>query len=147
LQGFINAAFNRWNNSVWVVGTSNGSVSAVTAAGFLPALAGLRGVVLTSTVTNLAPAIQPTFNLFASRITVPTLVAWHQDDHCSFSPPAGSAALFTQIPSADKASRAFEHGHSVATDPCGAFSEHGYAGIEEEVVKKIAEFILRNEPE
>jgi len=33
----------------------------------------------------------------------------------------------------------------VATDPCGAFSEHGYAGIEEEVVKKIAHFILRNE--
>jgi hypothetical protein len=29
----------------------------------------------------------------------------------------------------------------VATDPCGAFSEHGYAGIEEEVVKAIAEFV------
>ena len=31
--------------------------------------------------------------------------------------------------------------HSVATDPCGAFSEHGYAGIETEVVKGIAHFI------
>ena len=57
------------------------------------------------------------------------------------SPPAGSAALFTAIPSANKASQAFEHGHSVATDPCGAFSEHGYAGIEEKVVKEIAEFV------
>jgi pimeloyl-ACP methyl ester carboxylesterase len=145
LQGFINAAINRWGKPVWMVGTSNGSISAVTAGGFLPALAGLRGVVLTSPVTDLTPGTQPTFNLFASRITVPTLVVWHQDDHCSFSPPAGSAALFTQIPSADKASRTFEHGHSVATDPCGAFSEHGYAGIEEEVVKKIAEFIRRDE--
>jgi pimeloyl-ACP methyl ester carboxylesterase len=145
LQGFINAAFNRWGKPVWVVGTSNGSISTVTAAGFLPALAGLRGVVLTSPVTNLTLGTQPTFNLYALRITVPTLVVWHQDDHCSFSPPAGSAALFLQIPSADKASRTFEHGHSVATDPCGAFSEHGYAGIEEEVVKKIAEFVLRNE--
>jgi pimeloyl-ACP methyl ester carboxylesterase len=144
LQGFINAAFNRWGKPVWVVGTSNGSISTVTAAGFLPALAGLRGVVLTSPVTNLTLGTQPTFNLYALRITVPTLVVWHQDDHCSFSPPAGAAALFTQIPSTDKASRAFEHGHSVATDPCGAFSEHGYAGIEEEVVKKIAEFILRD---
>src|SRR6266436_6292764 len=95
LQGFINAALNRWGKPVWVVGTSNGSVSAVTAAGFLPALAGLRGVVLTSTVTNLSanPANQTTFNLYVSRITVPTLVVWHQDDHCTFSPPAGSAAL------------------------------------------------------
>ncbi len=145
LQGFINAALNRWGKPVWVVGTSNGSISTVTAGGFQPALAGLRGVVITSPVTNLSLANQPTFNLYASRITVPALVVWHQEDHCSLSPPAGSATLFGLIPSAGKASRAFEHGHSVATDPCGAFSEHGYAGIEEEVVKKIAEFIRGKE--
>jgi hypothetical protein len=144
LQGFINAAFNRWGKPVWVVGTSDGSISTVTAGGFRPALAGLRGVVITSPVTQLALADQPTFSLYASRITLPALVVWHQDDHCSVSPPAGSAALFAAIPSTDKASRTFEHGHSVATDPCGAFSEHGYAGLEEEVVEKIAEFIRRS---
>jgi hypothetical protein len=141
LQGFINAALTRWGQPVWVVGTSNGSISTVTAAGFQPALSGLRGVVATSPVTNLNPASQPTFNLFASRITVPTQVVWHEDDHCTFSPPAGSAALFALIPSADKESRTFAGGHSVATDPCGAFSEHGYAGIEEKVVERIAHFI------
>jgi hypothetical protein len=145
LQGFINAAITRWGKPVWVVGTSNGSISAVTAGGFQPALAGLRGVVLTSPVTVLPFANQATFNLYASRITLPALVAWHRDDHCSSSPPAGSAILFTVIPSAGKAQRAFEHGHSVATDPCGGFSEHGYAGIEEEVVEKIAEFIRGGE--
>jgi hypothetical protein len=36
------------------------------------------GVVMTSTVTNLSLANQPTFNLYASRITLPTLVVWHQ---------------------------------------------------------------------
>src|SRR5215475_9576861 len=141
LQGFINAATNRWGKPVWVVGTSNGSISTVTAAGFQPALTGLKGVVLTSPVTNLNPANQPTFTQYASRITVPTLVAWHEDDHCTFSPPAGSASLFALIPSANKEKRTFERGHSVATDPCGAFSEHGYAGIEEKVVKQIADFI------
>jgi pimeloyl-ACP methyl ester carboxylesterase len=141
LQGFINAAFNRWGKPVWVVGTSDGSISTVTAGGFQPALAGLRGVVITSPVTVLPFASQPTFNLYASRITLPVLVLWHQDDHCSLSPPAGSAALFAVIPSHGKASASFEHGHSVATDPCGAFSEHGYAGIEKEVVEKIADFI------
>src|SRR5215510_9778149 len=141
LQGFINAAINRWGQPVWVVGTSNGSISTVTAAGFQPALTGLSGVVLTSSVTVLNAGTQPTFNLYVSRITVPTQVVWHQDDHCVSSPPAGSAALFTAIPSANKASQAFEGGHSVATDPCGAFSEHGYAGIEPKVVKEIAEFV------
>ena len=53
LQGFINAALNRWGAPVWVVGTSNGSISTVTAAGFQPALSGLSGVILTSTVTVL----------------------------------------------------------------------------------------------
>ena len=141
LQGFINAAINRWGKPVWVVGTSNGSISTVTAAGFQPALSGLSGVVLTSSVTVLNAANQPTFNLYVSRITVPAQVVWHQDDHCVSSPPAGSAALFAAIPSAKKASEVFERGHSVATDPCGAFSEHGYAGIEQKVVKEIAEFV------
>jgi len=72
---------------------------------------------------------------------VPTLVVWHQDDHCTFSPPSGSSMLFTAIPSSTKDSEVFQGGHSVATDPCGAFSEHGYAGIEEDVVKEIADFI------
>jgi len=145
LQGFINAAVSRWSKPVWVVGTSNGSISGVTAAGFQPALAGLKGVVLTSPVTVLNAANQPTFSLYASRITVPAQIVWHEDDHCTFSPPAGSAALFAAIPSAEKASRTFENGHSVATDPCGAFSEHGYAGIEERVVRRIAGFIHRED--
>jgi hypothetical protein len=140
LQSFITAALGRWSKPVWVIGTSNGSVSAVTAAGFVPARSGLTGVILTSPVTVLG-GNQTTFNLFASRISVPTLVAWHQDDHCSASPPSGSAALFAAILSTNKASLAFARGHSVATDPCGAFSEHGYAGIEEEVVRKITGFI------
>ena len=144
LQGFIHAALNRWGKPVWVVGTSNGSISTVTAGGFRPALAGLRGVVLTSTVTVLTPlANQATFSLYVSRITVPALVVWHRDDHCSFSPPAGSAALFAALPSIGKASVSFKGGHSVATDPCGAFSEHGYAGIEEEVVEEIAKFLRK----
>jgi len=141
LQGFINAAITRWGAPVWVVGTSNGSISTVTAAGFQPTLSGLSGVILTSPVTGLTVANQPTFSLYASRVTVPALVVWHADDHCTISPPAGSTALFALIPSSRKDSRAFAHGHSVATDPCGAFSEHGYAGIEEQVVRHIAEFI------
>jgi hypothetical protein len=145
LQGFINVAMNRWGKPVWVVGTSNGSVSAVTAVGFTPALSGLRGVVLTSTVTKLSSTDQPTFTLYASRITVPTLVVWNQDDHCIASSPSGSAALFAAIPSSTKASDVFQGGHSVATDPCGAFSEHGYAGIARDVVREIAQFIKQTQ--
>jgi hypothetical protein len=145
LQGFINAAITRWGKPVWVVGTSNGSVSAVTAGGFNPSLSGLRGVVLTSTVTQLSTTDQPTFNLYVSRITVPTLVVLNQDDHCTASPPSGSAAVFAAIPSSNKASDVLEGGYSVATDPCGAFSEHGYAGTARDAVKDIAQFIKQTQ--
>jgi hypothetical protein len=147
LQGFINAAINRWGKPVWVIGTGNGGISAVTAGGFQPALAGLRGVVMTSTVPPTSPDLQATFNLYASRITLPALVVWHQNDQCSFSPPAGSTALFAAIPSIGKASASFEGGHSVADNPCDSFSEHGFAGIEEEVVETIAKFIRRTDIE
>jgi|ERR1700683_2851326 hypothetical protein len=45
------------------------------------------------------------------------------------------------IPSSNKASDVLEGGHSVATDPCGAFSEHGYAGTARAAVEDIAQFI------
>jgi hypothetical protein len=32
-------------------------------------------------------------------------------------------------------------GNADATDPCGAFSDNGYARIEHKVVKEIAEFV------
>jgi hypothetical protein len=106
-------------------------------------LAGLSGV---STVTDFSSTMDPPGNqakleLYVSRITVPTFVVWHQIDHCTFSPPSGSQTVFNTIPANNKASAVFQGGHSVATDPCGAFSEHGYAGIERDVVKQIAEFI------
>jgi pimeloyl-ACP methyl ester carboxylesterase len=96
-------------------------------------------------VTQLSTTDQPTFNLYVSRITVPTLVVWNQDDHCTFSPPSGSSALFTSIPSSTKASDVLQGGHSVATDPCGAFSEHGYAGTARDAVKDIAQFIKQTQ--
>jgi hypothetical protein len=147
LQGFINAAINRWGKPVWVVGTGSGSTSAVTAGGFQPALAGLRGVVMTSTIPPGSPALLATFNLYASRIMLPALVAWHQNDHCTVSPPASSTALFAAIPSIGKASASFHGGHSVDDNPCDNFSEHGFAGIEEEVVETTARFIRRTDIE
>ena len=145
LQNFVNTAAARWGKPVWVVGTSNGSISAVTAGGFAPALTGIKGLVLTSTRSVLNNATnQGLFDLYRTRITVPTLVLWNQDDACPVSPPAGSAALFAAIPASGKKSVALDGGHSVATDNCGAFSEHGYAGIEREAVEKIAHFIKQN---
>jgi hypothetical protein len=143
VQGLINAAGNRWGKPVWMVGNGVGGLTAVAVGGAQPALAGLRGVVMTATATNEGPLIQTFLNVTVPRIIVPALVVWHRDDLCVTSPPAGSAAIFAALTSIGKASAVFEGGHSVADNPCDFFSAHGFAGIEEEVVETIAEFIRR----
>lgn len=149
LQGIVNAAADRWGKPVWVVGTSNGSVSAVTAGGFAPALTGIKGIVLTSSRTDFTGTSNPagllaTFSGYVANINRPTLVMWHKNDSCGVTTPANSAALFAAIPSMNKRSIVIMGGHSVATDNCGAFSEHGYTGVEKETVDKIANFIKDN---
>ena len=149
LQGFINAAAARWGKPVWIVGTSNGSVSAVTAAGFAPALTGFAGIVLTSSASTLSgnfttsPLVtnQQKFDSYKVAITKPTLVVWHNQDACSVSLPAGSLALFNAIPAAIKSSQIATGGHSVATDVCGGASWHGYAGVEPAAVAGIVAYI------
>jgi hypothetical protein len=139
IQGFINAAINRWGKPVWVVGTSSGGVSAVTAAGINPALSGLAGIALVSTFT-IIPGNQTKFDLYLSQITVPVAIYYNELDHCPLSPRDG--VLFGLIPKIKNESAfGIPGGHSVATDPCGAFSEHGAAGIETSVIINVIPYI------
>jgi hypothetical protein len=144
IQGFINAAINRWGKPVWVVGTSSGGVSAVTAGGINPALSGLAGIALFSTFTELS-ANQTKFDLYLSRITAPVAIFWNDHDHCAFSPPDRVALLLYQIK--NNHSIGITGGRSVATDPCGAFSEHGSAGMETVVVDNVIGIIKHRFPE
>jgi hypothetical protein len=148
MQGFINAAAARWQVPVWIVGNGNGALSAVMTAGYTPALTGYAGVLIGTPVTNFStsnPANGPLFNLYASRINAsPVLVYWHAADTCSFTPPAGTSALFQAIPSPAKQSASFTGGHSVAADPCNGLGEQSFAGIESTVVSAMANFILAN---
>lgn len=146
LQGYINAAAARWRVPVWVAGNGNGGISAVTAAGFTPALTGYAGILLAAPVTNLTnnPSNQTLYNTYVTQMTRPTIVAWHSLDNCSFSPAAGSSSLFTSLPVTNKSSAIFNGGHAVAADPCGAFAGQGFAGEEAAVVGDLAAFVKTN---
>ena len=143
IQTFINAAATRWpGKPIWVIGTSNGSVSTVAAAGDTTPVTGAFGFVLTSSVTVLdTPANQALFDADKLRINKPTYVVWNAPDSCSVSPPAGSLALFNALTTATKSSLVMTGGHSVMSDLCGAFSWHGYAGLEAATVAPIVAYI------
>lgn len=125
---------------IWLVGTSRGSISAALGAA---SVAGLHGLVLTSTVTRNAPA-DPS-NVFAidlSRIGVPTLVVNHRDDGCFVAVPADAPRLLEALSRAPvKQALLFEGGAPARSKPCEALSAHGYFGIEPQVVAGIADWI------
>jgi hypothetical protein len=127
---------------VWLVGTSRGTISAASVTARLNS-GGPDGLVLTSSIVapnrHLA-AIHGVVDVEA--IAVPTLFVHNKDDGCAvcpFSAVPGEMAHFTHAPR--KELIAISGGSEPQSDPCEALSRHGYIGIEDEVVAKIAGWI------
>lgn len=130
---------------VCLVGTSNGSLSAVAAAGWL----GEQGpdcIVLTSSVS-----VKPSSSLIArfahpftdadlTRVKVPVLIVHHKKDLCKYSPfePMPSyVAAFTSSPRVDFLAIEGGEDHS---DSCNR-GHHQFLGIEQDVTNRIAAWI------
>jgi len=133
--------------SVWLVGTSMGSVSAANAAARLTA-GGPDGVVLTSSVIGQSRDMGESLQDVAlERIRVPTLVVHHRDDACRASRYADTSWLMRQLSAAPKRERlTFTGGDAPQSDPCEPLAPHGYFGIDATVVDAIAAFIAATPP-
>lgn len=148
---------------VWLVGTSAGSWSAARGAigagrdGI--ATGSIDGVVLTSTVTRIVPGsafanalpdIERAYpdgvmSMALSEIRVATLIMSHSDDACEATPAADAPALAKRLTQAAKVEIALlSGGDPPRSDPCEAYAQHGYYGIETQAVDRIAEFITAN---
>jgi alpha/beta superfamily hydrolase len=134
---------------VWLVGTSFGSFSA---AGGAIASPNVDGLVLTSTTTRTNPDWviakkypESVASMALHRISVPTLILSHRDDGCPFSPAADAAKLEARLTSSSKVEVVMLDGGSPPqSDPCDAYAQHGFFGIEGKAVDAIARFIKAN---
>lgn len=132
------------NVPVWLVGTSRGTESAANIVVRAPLLA--DGVVLTSSmsVENDKGSSLPEMEL--DKVTVPVLLAVHEDDTCWVTPPAGSETIKAALMNVKRlALRTYHGGLPAKTDACKALSAHGFYGIEEEVVTDIVSFIRQRD--
>jgi hypothetical protein len=125
---------------VWLIGTSLGTLSAVTAAGRVP---GIAGLVLTSTVTRASKRSRGTvFDAGLAGLHLPVLVVHHREDGCFASPSSDTGEIMRQLGSAAKAELILvEGGNPPRSGPCMGLSAHGYFGIEAKVVTAIADWI------
>lgn len=128
---------------IWVVGTSRGTVSAAELAIHDPEHL-VSGLVETSSI--LAPgAIGALPSLDLARIQVPTLLVHHEHDACRLCPPGQvDAALGGLVNAPIKARRLVSGGEDRAQgNPCQALHNHGFHGIEPQVVDLIADWIAQ----
>jgi hypothetical protein len=121
---------NSDNLPVFIAGTSRGAISAV-AQNMLA-----MGIALSSPVTRSRAGGTPIGSaaLPVDVVEVPAHVLYHQNDGCGGTQPTNTAALIEQFANAEvevvgnHVADGFVD--TVANNPCGAFSFHGFLGIE-----------------
>lgn len=119
---------------LFLIGTSRGTVSAGYAGAALsPRLA---GVVLTSSIFNSSRHDSGLAGFDFARIKVPLLFVHHVDDGCRFTPYHTARTLAGKYPLIS-----VRGGREPRSEPCEAFSQHGYYGREEETVNAIADWM------
>jgi dienelactone hydrolase len=130
------------NIPVWLVGTSRGTQSAAFVATQLAtADGGPDGLVLTSTILS-DDRSRPVPELPLGQLAIPVLVVHHKQDGCKHCAYAELPRLMDALTAAPKKQLlAFEGGGSRG-DPCEAYAYHGFNGIEQDVVNRIAGWIL-----
>jgi len=126
---------------LWVVGTSMGTISAAAAA-IENREDLISGLVLTSSIVayKVAGAV-PKQDL--ARIRVPTLVFHHEQDACWACQAYEAKALVGRLENAPLRKAIFVSGGEGASgDRCGPWHHHGYAGMQDEAVERIAAWIM-----
>ncbi len=120
---------------LWLIGTSNGSISAAEGAAVVgpPRVA---GVVLTSSVWQGGMLSTP-----LGQIRMPVLVVHNRDDGCRLSPFSDTASSMAMMTKAAPKELLTVSGGSLRSEPCQALSPHGYYGIEDQVVPSIIAWI------
>ena len=135
---------------VWAVGTSMGTFSAPNAA--IRLNSEVDGLVLTSTITRSPKKWKiygshpnGVIDMSLQNITVPTLIVSHRNDKCIITPASDSDSLKERFEKSKVVKvLLFNGGKQPISDSCNALSEHGFYGIEKEVVDSIAQFIKSN---
>jgi dienelactone hydrolase len=134
---------------VWLVGTSMGTFSA--AGGAIGAKT-IDGLVLTSTITRSEPQWKiagsypdAVASMALGKVTVPTLIVSHVKDACNITPASDAPKLQKRLANAKPVEVVLLEGGSPAkSDPCEAWSQHGFIGIESKAVDAVASFVKAN---
>jgi pimeloyl-ACP methyl ester carboxylesterase len=126
---------------VWLVGTSRGTQSVAHAATALTGSEGPDGIVLTSSILADDKSL-PVQAMPLANLRVPVLVVHHEQDACPHCPFAATQQVMDKLHNAPRKELLAVTGGRTAGDDCLAMAFHGYNGVEQSVVQRIAAWIL-----
>lgn len=124
------------NVPIFLIGTSRGTLSAAAAGRALTDR--VSGVVLTSTMFVAARSGQGLSGFDFTTISAPVLFVHHVDDGCFATPYRNAKSLAAKFPLIT-----VQDGEAARSDPCEAFSAHGYLGKERETVEAMVNWMLK----
>jgi hypothetical protein len=129
---------------VWLVGTSQGTISA--AAVGIDLGPSIQGVVLTATLSGqqLGGSVS---DLTLNKLAVPVLVHQHAKDSCKLTPPYLAERLISKLTASPvKKYMEVDGGQNPTGPACEAFHYHGYIEMEPEAVAQISAWIKHPVP-
>lgn len=122
--------------SIYLVGTSMGTLSAAY-LGMELKDSRIKGLILTSTVTQYVAGLR------LPQIAFPVLLVHHRDDGCKLCPFQEATALKTKLSGSPRVDFVeVQGGDPPQSGPCQALSQHGFWGVEPQVVKVMVDWAL-----
>ena len=94
-----------------------------------------------SSVTGRSGAGETLFDSEPERVAVPVLIVANKGDTCPASPPDDAAKIAEALSRAPRKEILYLESTAIKGQPCGGESPHGYFGIEQEAVDRVAQWI------
>ena len=89
------------------------------------------------------PGSRPVPGMPLERIKVPTLIVNHKQDGCEHCKYGDLPSLMDKLTAAPRTELLTFEGEKNQGDPCEAMAYHGFNGMEQEVVEKMAVWITQ----
>ncbi|WP_240766860.1 alpha/beta hydrolase [Paraburkholderia flava] len=144
LKKIVAFAHRHTDAPVWAMGTSQGSIAAMSAASHAEP-GQLAGVVLTESVSILGRSGETVFDAQPENVRVPALVVANASDACKVALPTMADKIAKSMRNTHVTVLHEQGGDAATPNTCGSLSPHGYYGIEDKVIDDIVGWMRETE--
>jgi len=134
---------NKYSVPIWLVGTSRGTESAASVGIKLQDENELNGIILTSSIL-IGKDGNPIPDMALNTYKKPVLIVHHKKDECIVTNFSDLPKLSSKLNSNNRNEVVIYSEGITQGDACQAMSHHGFNGIEQQVVSKIVDWVIKN---